>query len=996
MAIYKNIVTKAAHVYALNGNTVEYELADVHDRIDNLNTNLSNYKTYVDQTYLKLAGGTITGNLTVNGSFTGTSATLSTGLTVGTSTLKDNKLKTTSIEATNGTIANINATSLTLDSTTIGNNTLSTTTINASGTITGTKLVGPLTGNASSATKLASARTLSASGHATGSATFDGSANTDIKLTLSDSGVSAGTYGPSTNVSGGSIVVPTITVDKYGRVTSMSTKTYTGPTLTNGSVPSSTKLTTARTLTIGNTGKAFDGSANVSWSISEIGAATAGHTHDLSGLINALSTGSSTPNDNDYFISQYVGGGTTTTTYHRRPLSALFSYIKGKLPTSSQTGSYADLSNKPTIGNGTITIKQAGVSKGTFTTNQTGNTTIELTDNNTTYNVATQSANGLESAADKKKLDGIATGAQVNQNAFSNITVGSTTIAADSATDTLTLVAGSNITLTPDANNDKVTITSKDTIYTHPSHTAKSSGLYKITVDSLGHVNAATAVTKNDITGLGISDTDTTYSTGTSTVSGLTKLYTGTGTATDGTMTQSALKTALDAKASSSHDHDSTYLKLTGGTVSGDLTISGTASICSCMSVYSDAVNIKGGLAIKSLQSSSFGRPIQVFDSLVPNSTNRLALGSSTSMYSAVYATTLYENGKTLSNYYLPLSGGTITKALTVNGQFSVGGLMNVTDTKISMDGNIEVTGAAAFNSSHVIGEYSFGAINSTVKGNYSFAAGYLATANSPKCIAIGTGTKAASENQLAIGRYNVEDTSSLIVIGNGTSDNKRSTLFTMNASGHCNLQWGALAEYPAISPSLSIKPGYLNSYPNDIQLVLTGTSTTTIGTTTIETNTINISALCMKRPGTVAIYDTIALRHIFHVYGKQPVLVGALGKYVIITTPLVATGSAYGVLADTILIDISAAGYASNSQTTLQYTYQGGIWATNIPNGSSHPYSPFSSVTCSTAASSNDATEGILTIVCTVVSNYSRSFNLSIEYTYGVTVVTTSDKLPS
>ena len=54
--------------------------------------------------------------------------------------------------------------------------------------------------------------------------------------------------------------------------------------------------------------------------------------------------------------------------------------------TSSFSGSYNDLTNKPTIhtvGNGTVTIKQAGTSKGTFTMNQSGNTTIELTDNNT-------------------------------------------------------------------------------------------------------------------------------------------------------------------------------------------------------------------------------------------------------------------------------------------------------------------------------------------------------------------------------------------------------------------------------------------------------------------------------------------------------------------------------------------------------------------------------------------------------------------------------------
>ena len=75
---------------------------------------------------------------------------------------------------------------------------------------------------------------------------------------------------------------------------------------------------------------------------------------------------------------------------------------------------------------------------------------------------------------EKTKLSGIAEGAEVNQNAFSNIVVGSTTVAADSKMDTLTLVAGTNVTLTPDATNDKITIASKDTSYTHPSYTART------------------------------------------------------------------------------------------------------------------------------------------------------------------------------------------------------------------------------------------------------------------------------------------------------------------------------------------------------------------------------------------------------------------------------------------------------------------------------------------------------------------------------------------
>lgn len=47
--------------------------------------------------------------------------------------------------------------------------------------------------------------------------------------------------------------------------------------------------------------------------------------------------------------------------------------------------------------------------------------------------------------------------------------------------------------------------------YTHPTHTARASGLYKITVDKLGHVIAVSAVQKSDITNLGIPDSDTTY-----------------------------------------------------------------------------------------------------------------------------------------------------------------------------------------------------------------------------------------------------------------------------------------------------------------------------------------------------------------------------------------------------------------------------------------------------------------------------------------------------
>jgi hypothetical protein len=72
---------------------------------------------------------------------------------------------------------------------------------------------------------------------------------------------------------------------------------------------------------------------------------------------------------------------------------------------------------------------------------------------------ATTGAAGYMSSTDKTKLDGIATGAEVNQNAFSTIAVsGQSNVEADAKTDTLTFAAGTRITLTTNATTDTVTI----------------------------------------------------------------------------------------------------------------------------------------------------------------------------------------------------------------------------------------------------------------------------------------------------------------------------------------------------------------------------------------------------------------------------------------------------------------------------------------------------------------------------------------------------------
>ena len=73
-------------------------------------------------------------------------------------------------------------------------------------------------------------------------------------------------------------------------------------------------------------------------------------------LLNGLDTGASVPSDEDYYVSQYVNGGTTTTTYHRRPVKALWEYIKTKISTvlgltASQYKGNADSATNDNLGN---------------------------------------------------------------------------------------------------------------------------------------------------------------------------------------------------------------------------------------------------------------------------------------------------------------------------------------------------------------------------------------------------------------------------------------------------------------------------------------------------------------------------------------------------------------------------------------------------------------------------------------------------------------------
>ena len=135
-------------------------------------------------------------------------------------------------------------------------------------------------------------------------------------------------------------------------------------------------------------------------------------------------------------------------------------------------------------------------------------TGLGIPSTNTTYGVATTSTDGLMSKSDKSKLDGVA----ANANNYTHPS--SHALSMITETDDLKIMTAAERTklagIAANANN-----------YTHPSYTARTAGLYKITVDASGHVSAVTAVAKSDITALGIPSTNTTYNAATSSAAGL-------------------------------------------------------------------------------------------------------------------------------------------------------------------------------------------------------------------------------------------------------------------------------------------------------------------------------------------------------------------------------------------------------------------------------------------------------------------------------------------
>lgn len=193
-----------------------------------------------------------------------------------------------------------------------------------------------------------------------------------------------------------------------------------------------------------------------------------GATANIGTITGVKMNGSSKGTSGVVDLGTVLTGGKQTSTSNADGGSNVYTFSDGSTITvkngskgSTPTIKAASGTSIGSVGTPTVTASTSGATT-TFTFNNLKGQKGDKGDpgvNATTTSVATTSANGLMSSTMVSKLNGIAD----NANNFT---------------------------------------------YTHPSYTSRTKGLYKVAVDGSGHVNDVTAVTKDDITGLGITYDD--------------------------------------------------------------------------------------------------------------------------------------------------------------------------------------------------------------------------------------------------------------------------------------------------------------------------------------------------------------------------------------------------------------------------------------------------------------------------------------------------------
>ena len=176
-----------------------------------------------------------------------------------------------------------------------GNATLSTT-VNHTHNYAGSSSAG---GAATSANKVNSSlkvRLNNGTTEGTNQFTFDGSAAKTVNITPNAIGAAASSHGTHVTYSTSApLVAGTAAVGSANNV-ARGDHVHPAQTSVTGNAGTATKLQNAKSITIGNKANTFDGSANISYTLAEIGAAASSHSHNTLS-IKGTDTITSTTND---------------------------------------------------------------------------------------------------------------------------------------------------------------------------------------------------------------------------------------------------------------------------------------------------------------------------------------------------------------------------------------------------------------------------------------------------------------------------------------------------------------------------------------------------------------------------------------------------------------------------------------------------------------------------------------------------------------------------